>query len=136
MDLSRSNGKKKTLVNVYILIRISLIIPYLLCFISISKPKKNVIFDSLSLRFSLYLFLLHRLLNDKGCVNVNSFSRFWVQINGFHMQPGDWKLIWKRLKLEIQPKQGKLSYFTQNPDNIIIFCNIWNGILTFRSYSN
>ena len=48
-----------------------------------------MIFDPLSLRFSLYLFLLHRLLDDKGCVNVNSFERFWVQINGFHMQPGD-----------------------------------------------
>ena len=33
---------------------------HLLYFISISKPKKTIIFDSLSLRFSLYLFLLHR----------------------------------------------------------------------------
>ena len=54
LDLSRSNGKKKkkTLINVNILIRISLIIPHLLYFISISKPKKSVIFDSLSIYFS------------------------------------------------------------------------------------
>ena len=115
LDLSRSNGQKNIIINANILIKISLIVPHLLYFISISNPqKKSCIWPSLSLspRFSLYLFLLHRLLNDKGCVNVNSFSRFWVQINGFHMQPRDWKLIWKRLKLEIQPKQGKLSYLT------------------------
>ena len=41
LDLSRSNGKKKTLINANILIRISLIIPHLLYFISISKPKKK-----------------------------------------------------------------------------------------------
>ena len=67
LDLSRSNGlkkKKKTLINANILI--SLIIPHLLYFISIFKPTKSVIFDSLSLSlslslsFSLYLFLLHR----------------------------------------------------------------------------
>ena len=39
LDLSRSNGKKKTLINTNILIKISLIIPYLLYFLSISKPK-------------------------------------------------------------------------------------------------
>ena len=60
LDLSRSNGQKKTLININILIRILLIMPHLLYFISISKPKKTIIFDSLSLRFSLYLFLLHR----------------------------------------------------------------------------
>ena len=60
LDLSRSNGKKKTLINANILIRISLIIHHLLYFISISRPKKSIIFDSLSLHFSLYLFLLHR----------------------------------------------------------------------------
>ena len=55
LDLSRSNGQKNTLINANILIKISLIIPHLLYFISISKPKKkkNVIFDSL--RFSLSL---------------------------------------------------------------------------------
>ena len=43
LNLSRSNGKKKkkTLINVNILIRISLIILHLLYFISISKPKKK-----------------------------------------------------------------------------------------------
>ena len=45
LDLSKSNGKKKkkikTLVNANIFIRISLIIPHLLYFISISKPKKK-----------------------------------------------------------------------------------------------
>ena len=61
LDLSRSNGQKKTLINANILIRISLIMPHLLYFISISKPKKNYyIWLFLSLRFSLYLFLLHR----------------------------------------------------------------------------
>ena len=55
LDLSRSNGQKKTIINSNILIRVSLIIPHLLNFISISKPKKSVIFDSLSLRFSPYL---------------------------------------------------------------------------------
>ena len=55
LDLSRSNGQKNTLINANILIKISLIIPHLLYFISISKPQKNVIFDSLFLRFSLYL---------------------------------------------------------------------------------
>ena len=55
LDLSKSNGQKNTLINANILIKISLIIPHLLYFISISKPKKkkNVIFDSL--RFSLSL---------------------------------------------------------------------------------
>ena len=61
LDLSRFNGKKKKLINANILIKISLIIPYLLYFISISRSKKSVIFDSLclSLRFSLHLFLLY-----------------------------------------------------------------------------
>ena len=64
LDLSRSNGKKKkkkTLINANILIRISLITSHLLYFISISKPKKKCLYDSLSLslRFSLYLFLLY-----------------------------------------------------------------------------
>ena len=53
LDLSRSNSKKKSLINANILIRISLIIPHLLYFISISKIKKSVIFDSLSLYISL-----------------------------------------------------------------------------------
>ena len=53
LDLSRSNDQKKTLINANILIRISLIIPYLLYFMSISKPKKSVIFDSLSTFLSL-----------------------------------------------------------------------------------
>ena len=61
LDLSRFNGKKKKLINANILIKISLIITYLLYFISISRSKKSVIFDSLclSLRFSLHLFLLY-----------------------------------------------------------------------------
>ena len=93
LDLSRSNGQKKTIINTNILIKISLIFPPSLYFISISKPKKNIyIYLTLFLRFSLYLFLLHCLLDDKGCVNVNSFERFWVQINGFHMQSGVWRL--------------------------------------------
>ena len=66
LDLSKSNGKKKkikTLVNANILIRISLIIPYLLYFISISKPKKKkkkVLYLTINLCFSLYFFLLYR----------------------------------------------------------------------------
>ena len=64
LDLSRSNGKKKTLININILIRILLIIPHLLYFISISKPQKSVIFDCLSMFLSLSLsppplFYLH-----------------------------------------------------------------------------
>ena len=55
LDLSRSNGQKKTIINSNILIRVSLIIPHLLYFISISKPKKSVIFDSLSLYVSLFI---------------------------------------------------------------------------------
>ena len=39
LDLSRSNDQKKTLINANILIKISLIIPYLLYFISIFKPR-------------------------------------------------------------------------------------------------
>ena len=39
LDLNRFNGKKNTLINANILIRISLIIPHLLYFISISKLK-------------------------------------------------------------------------------------------------
>ena len=46
LDLSRSNGQKKTLINANILIRISLIMPHLLYFISISKPKKNYYIES------------------------------------------------------------------------------------------
>ena len=67
LDLSKSNGKKKekikTLVNANILIRISLIIPHLLYFISISKPKKKkkkVLYLTINLCFSLYLFLVYR----------------------------------------------------------------------------
>ena len=61
LDLSRFNDKKKILINANILIKILLIILYLLYFISISKSKKSVIFDSLclSLRFSLHLFFLY-----------------------------------------------------------------------------
>ena len=36
LDLSKSNSKKKTLINANIMITISLIILYLLCFIPIS----------------------------------------------------------------------------------------------------
>ena len=53
LDLNRSNGKKKTFINANILIRISLIILHLLYFISISKPKKSVIFDSLYVSISI-----------------------------------------------------------------------------------
>ena len=52
LDLSRSNGKKKSLINANILIRISLIIPHLLYFISISKPK-TMLYLTLSLYVSL-----------------------------------------------------------------------------------
>ena len=41
LNLNRSNGKKKTLINTIILISISLIILYLLHSIPISEPKKN-----------------------------------------------------------------------------------------------
>ena len=53
LDLNRSNGQKKTLINANILIRISLIMPHLLYFIFISKPKKTIIFDSFSFYVSL-----------------------------------------------------------------------------------
>ena len=59
LNLSRSNGKKKILINANILIRISLIISHLLYFISISRPKKNVIFEFLSTFLSLFLLLQH-----------------------------------------------------------------------------
>ena len=86
LDLNRSNGKKKTLINANILIRISLIIPHLLYFISISKPKKKC-YIWLSLRFYLYLFLLHRcstsmdrLLAEEG----NKKKKPWnTDIRGF-----------------------------------------------------
>ena len=142
LDINRSNSKKKTLINANILIRVSLIIAHLLYFIFISKPKKNVIFDSLSLyvslsiSFSSTVFLMIKgvwmwiPLKDFGCRSMG----FICNLETESQQHKIW--IWKRLKLEIQPKEGKLSYFIQNPDNIIIFCNIWNDILTFRSYSN
>ena len=41
LDLSRSNGQKKTLINTNILIKILLIIPHLLYIISVFKPKKK-----------------------------------------------------------------------------------------------
>ena len=50
LDLSKSNSKKKTLINTNILIRIQLIIPHLLYLYLSLNPK---IFDSLS----LYVFL-------------------------------------------------------------------------------
>ena len=53
LDLSRSNDQKKTLINANILIKISLIIPYLLYFISIFKPRN--IWLSLSTFLSLPL---------------------------------------------------------------------------------
>ena len=52
LDLSRSNNKKMTLINANILIRILLIIPHLLYFISISKPK-TMLYLTLSLYVSL-----------------------------------------------------------------------------------
>ena len=60
LDLSRSNGQKKTLINANILIKISLIIHHLLYFISISKPKKKC-YIWLSLTF-LFLSLSPTLL--------------------------------------------------------------------------
>ena len=54
LDLSRSNGQKKTLINVNILINISLIILYLLHSIPISKPKKTQ--KSISLFFFSHCF--------------------------------------------------------------------------------
>ena len=63
LDLSRSNNQKNTLINANIHIKISLIIPHLLYFISILKPKKSVIFDSLTFLFlslsPTLLFHLH-----------------------------------------------------------------------------
>ena len=41
LDLSRSNGQKNIIINANILIKISLIVPHLLYFISISNPQKN-----------------------------------------------------------------------------------------------
>ena len=56
LDLSRSNGKKKTLINANILTSISLIILYLLHSIRISKPNKRIhLTFSLSLSLSLRL---------------------------------------------------------------------------------
>ena len=52
MDLSRSNGQKKILINANILTNISLIISYLLHSILISKPNKKKTFNSLSLSMS------------------------------------------------------------------------------------
>ena len=141
LDLNRSNGQKKTLINANILIRVSLNIPHLLYFISISKPKK-VLYLTLSLYVSLFIsfsstvFLMIKgvwmwiPLKDFGCRSMG----FICNLETESQQHKIW--IWKRLKLEIQPKEGKLSYFIQNPYNIIIFCNIWNDILTFRSYSS
>ena len=51
LDLSKSNKQKKTIINTNILIKISLIIPYLLYFISISKPR------NIWLSFSTFLSL-------------------------------------------------------------------------------
>ena len=48
LDLSKSNGKKRILINVNILIKISFIILYLWHFILISKAKKMYMFLSLS----------------------------------------------------------------------------------------
>ena len=78
LDLSRSNSQKNTFINVNILISISLITPYLLHSIPISKPKKTppkknkytYFFPHqfstkkkknlpLHASLSLYLFLLH-----------------------------------------------------------------------------
>ena len=56
LNLSKSNGQKNTLINAKILIRISLIIPHLLYFISISKLKKLLYFTlSVSTFLSLSL---------------------------------------------------------------------------------
>ena len=71
LDISKKKKKtnkqtNKTLINANILIRISLIIPHLLYFISISKSKKKkkkkkkVLYLTINLCFSLYLFLLYR----------------------------------------------------------------------------
>ena len=75
LDLSRSNGKKKSLINANILIRISLIIPHLLYFISISKPKKMLyltlslsLYVSLSISFSSTI--VDRLLAEEGKKNI------------------------------------------------------------------
>ena len=54
LDLSRSNGQKKILINANILTNISLIISYLLHSILISKPNKKKTSNSLSL--SLYVW--------------------------------------------------------------------------------
>ena len=49
LDLSRSDGSKKSLINANIIITISLIISYLLHSILISKPNKKKTSNSLSL---------------------------------------------------------------------------------------
>ena len=53
LDLSRSNGQKKILINANILTNISLIISYLLHSILISKPNKKKTSNSLSLSLRL-----------------------------------------------------------------------------------
>ena len=74
-----------------------------------------MLYLTLSLRFSLYLFLLHRLLDDKGYVNVNFFERFWVQINGFHMQYGD--LSYFIQIIYYSPSVGSLKILAPNLEN-------------------
>ena len=53
LDLSRSNGQKKILINANILTNISLIISYLLHSILISKPNEKKTSNSLSLSLRL-----------------------------------------------------------------------------------
>ena len=59
LDLNKSNGQKKTLINANILTSISLIIPYLLHSIRISRPNKRIHLTlSLSLRLVFKPFSL------------------------------------------------------------------------------
>ena len=81
LDLSKSNGKKKTLINANIFIRISLIISHLLYFISISKSQKSVyltlsLYTFLSLSLSpLPLFNLHGQIAGSRNNNNNKIQR-------------------------------------------------------------
>ena len=65
LNLSRSNGQKKILINANILISISLVIPYLLHSIPTSKPKKTQKIIRLSLIFFFPPFLKKKKKNPR-----------------------------------------------------------------------
>ena len=77
LDLSKSNGQKNTLINANILIKISLIIPHLLYFISISKPQKKkncYIWLSTLLSVSLLHHCSTSMRDSDSTQNLKSFS--------------------------------------------------------------